>query len=169
MITAATTTDLGARLLWTGAMLAVMGVIYFGMWRSWRARRRLLLGAELPTAPSDWTAHTCGEGIYASTTAHHRWLERMHAESLGVRSRARICVGGTGILIDRVGARALYLPKESIQAISLAPGIAGKVVGGKGVLVITWTLGTSLVDTGVLPDVDGRDRLIAAAMELIDE
>lgn len=153
----------------TGAIVAVMGLIYLGMWRSWQRRESSERLADLYEPPREWVPDICSEGVYASTTRAGRWMERIHQDRLGIRTRSRVCVGHDGIVIERHGLSPFFIPRAGLRGISLAPGIAGKVVGGRGVLVITWLLGRTLVDTGVRLDGEHRRELVAAAMELIDE
>jgi hypothetical protein len=55
-------------------------------------------------------------------------------------------------VIDRVGDSSIYLPVASIMDARLAPGLAGKVVGAGGLLVVRWRLGDAMLDTGFRAD-----------------
>ncbi len=87
------------------------------------------LGAAL-TAPIDAT--------YVSTTLANDWLDRVAAHGLGARSTAVVQVFDTGVLIERNGAPDLFLPAEAVRAAGTSSGIAGKVVGHEGLVVLTW-------------------------------
>jgi hypothetical protein len=163
----AETTDLGMRLLWTAAILVALVLIYLAMWRSWR--RAPQYTSPLDKTPPQWQSDICVSAVYASTTRAGRWMERLRGGDLGSRSQATLCVGGLGIWIERESAQSIFIGRDQIQSISLAPGIAGKVVGGRGVLVVTWTLGDHLVDTGLLiTDQKDRETIFTAASELVD-
>ena len=88
-----------------------------------------VLGAPL-TAPFDAT--------YVSTTLASDWLDRVAAHGLGARSTAVVQVFDAGVLIERTGAPDLYLPAAAMRAAGTASGIAGKVVGHEGLVVLTW-------------------------------
>jgi hypothetical protein len=161
----AETTELGTRLLWTALIFLALALIYFAMWRSWR--RVGTHQTPVSALPEGWNASLCVVGIYASTTRAGRWMERLRGGDLGARSNAEVCVGKHGIWIERQNASSLFISKGQVKDVSLAPGIAGKVVGGRGVLVITWMLGELKVDTGVLiTNQSDRAALFAAASEL---
>lgn len=165
------TTRLGDRLWMTLAMLALLALIYLAMWRAWHRPDPVTIGA-LPEVPENWLEQDrqkriCAECIYASTTLSGRWMQRLRAHGLGERARGLICVGEAGILIQRDGATDLFIPRGSVRGVSFAPGIAGKVVGGKGVVVISWQMEGVLVDTGVLPDLALRAQILSAGAELI--
>lgn len=164
----AATTSLGERLLLTLAMLAIMGLIYAAMWRGWH-RRSDQPFPDLADRPADWHEEKSVDAVYASTTLAGQWLVRVRDHGLGQRSPARVCVGRQGVLIERTGERDLFIPRGQIRSVSLVPGIAGKVVGGRGVVVITWSWGDRDVDTGFLPEMDRRSELVEAILELIND
>jgi len=91
------------------------------------------------------------EGVYASTTSSGNWLDRIVAHGLGVRSNAWVQVEPDGVFIAREAAPDLFIPVTDLCGAALAPGIAGKVTGGEGVLLITWRLGDRQLDTGFHP------------------
>ena len=57
-----------------------------------------------------------------------------------------------GVLLERTGDTPVFIPRELIAGARLAPALAGKVVGAGGLLVITWRLGDTYLDSGVRPD-----------------
>lgn len=158
-MSAAEVTELSTRLMWTALGVIVIAFIYFLMWRSWRRRARVEFPALLPI-PHDLASEVCARALYASTTSQGKWMERVHARGLGARARARICVSEAGIAIDK--PQGFLIPKASIVGISLAPGIAGKVVGGRGLVVISWQWQGELLDTGLLPENEERELLLRA-------
>ncbi|MFI6428032.1 hypothetical protein [Promicromonospora sp. NPDC050880] len=95
------------------------------------------------------------EAVYVSTTLHGDWLARVGAHGLGDRSNALVSVHDGGILIERDGARDLWVPVNAIRSATLAPGMAGKYVGADGLVVVTWAVpeadgvAPALVDTGL--------------------
>ena len=153
------------RILLTLAVLALLTGIYWLMWCGWknRAARQADLPVPSSAAPGDATFGEPAEGVYASTTVAGDWLDRIAAHGLGVRSNAAISVGSAGVLVAREAAPDLFIPAGDLVAAHLAPGIAGKVTGGEGVVLVTWRLGEATLDSGFHP------RAKADRARLIDE
>ena len=113
------------------------------------------------------------QAIYVSSTLHGDWLARIGAHSLGERSNAQISVHDHGVLIARDGTQDVWLPAATLHDAALTPGIAGKYVGGDGLVVLTWTIPeaddvpATTIDTGLrtrhAPD---RSGLITAVRDL---
>ena len=137
----------------------------------WRRRgRRQSDFPALPVAPV-----TDGEllappltGVYVSTTVSGRWQERIVVQTVGRRAKATLELRTDGILVDRVGESALWIPQDDLLAVGTVPGVAGKVMGlADGILLITWRWGATEVDTGVrADDPDAQVDWIAAAARL---
>lgn len=80
----------------------------------------------------------------------------------------------SGVLIARQGAPDLFVPASALEAVSLAPGMAGKFVGQDGLVVLTWTVPAAgdapetRLDTGLrTPIAPDRATLLNAARELL--
>lgn len=158
-------TQLLSRLLLTVLLLAVFGGLCWLMWRGYQ--RRAARQADLPvpaSAPPSPVDPADGiEGVYGSTTTHGDWLDRIAVHGLGVRSNAWVAVSGQGVFIAREAAPDLFIPAADLVGAELAPGIAGKVTGGEGVVLVTWRLGGRTLDTGFHPRAKaGRERLVEA-------
>ncbi|MBR7830565.1 hypothetical protein KDK95_29960 [Actinospica sp. MGRD01-02] len=162
-------TQLAARLGLTVLILAVFAGICWGMWRGYRRRaaRQADLPAPATTAPVAIAEEDGIEGVYASTTTHADWLDRIAAHDLGLRSNASVAVVGEGVFFAREAASDLFIPAADVVGAELAPGIAGKVTGGEGVVLITWKLGEYTLDTGFHPRAKAdRERLVEAVNAL---
>jgi hypothetical protein len=160
------------RILLTLAVLAVLTGIYWLMWRGWknRAARQADLPVPSSAAPGGATFGEPAEGVYASTTVSGDWLDRIAAHGLGVRSNARVSVTGEGVFFARQAAPDLFIPAGDVVGAELAPGIAGKVTGGTGVVLVTWRLGRKVLDTGFHPRARAeRARLVDAINALSKE
>lgn len=157
-------THWGGRILLTLLVLAVLSGLYWLMWRGWK--NRAARQADLPVPPSVPPEGSdfgdAVEGVYASTTAHGDWLNRIAVHGLGVRSNAWVRIGKSGVLFEREAAPDVFVPAEDVEAVQAAPGIAGMVTGGEGLVVLTWRLGERVLDTGFHP------RAKADRMKLID-
>ncbi len=143
-------TALGDRLLWAAALLVLIGLVYWLMWRAWhrRADRQADL-PELPAIPGQAgppLAELSGR-YHASTTAGD-WLDRIAARDLGTRSLADLTLTGQGVAVRRPAATDFFIPAAALRGARLDKGIAGKVVPEGGLLVITWQHGDRLLDSG---------------------
>ena len=67
------------------------------------------------------------------------------------------------MLFRSEAAPDLFIPAADLRGAALAPGIAGKVTGGEGVVLVTWRLGERTLDTGFHPRAKTeRERLVSA-------
>jgi hypothetical protein len=155
-----------------GLVLVLAG---WGMWRGWR--RRVLASAAavpaIPAVPDDLGATRLGplEATYVSSTTAGDWLDRIAAHDLGARSAAEVEVHDTGVLLRRPGATDVFVPADRLRAVGTAPGMAGKFMGGDGLVVLTWDTGADrLLDTGLLVrHRTERPALVEAVQALISE
>ena len=136
-------------------LVAVVGAAGWGMWHGWQRRVRSSVAAipELPAAPDELGASRLGplEATYVSSTTAGDWLDRVAAHDLGSRSAAQVEVRDAGVLLRRQGAADVFIPAAGLRAVGTAPGMAGKFVGGDGLVVLTWTpVDGTVLDTGLL-------------------
>ena len=139
-------------LIFAAVLVVVIAVVIQLMMRGWRRRSEAqaeLLG-DLPDVPD-----TVGEaiittrGLYCGCTVAPDWNERVTAGDLGYRSKAVLTRYPEGIMLQRIRANPIWIPQESITAIRMERGIAGKVVARIGILAIRWRLPSDLeIDTG---------------------
>jgi len=139
--------------------LGVLGL--WGMRTGWQHRTRRTGGLvpTLPPVPADGSADLGRprtepiEATYVSTTVAGDWLDRVTAHGLGLRGPAFVQVFDGGVRILRRGAADLFVPASALRASGTAPGIAGKVVGGDGIALVTWRAPGEgdgvLLDTGL--------------------
>lgn len=160
-----------------GVSVAVLAVLLvaalLGMRRGWRSRavRTAQVVPALPARPDDLGAQRCGPlaAVYVSSTLSGQPWERIAAQGLGARSEASVRVHDAGVLIERTGTRDLLVPAPDLRAVVTAAGMAGKVVGGEGLVVLTWQAPGGLVDTGLrLRHGADRPTLLAAAGSLLE-
>jgi hypothetical protein len=132
--------------------VVVIAVVIQLMMRSWqrRARRQEDVIGDLPEMPDEVSAATITtRGLYCGCTMAPAWNERITAGNLGYRSKAVLTRYPEGIMLERVRAQPIWIPQESILAIRMERGIAGKVVARIGVLAIRWRLPSGVeIDTG---------------------
>lgn len=143
-----------AIILSVGALLLVV------MWRGWRslqvrsAAKVSSLAAVPPVAELGAARTGPIAGTYVSTTTAGDWLDRVAARDLGFRSRVVVQVFDAGVLFSRTGASDLFVPARDVTGASRTPGMAGKYVGGEGIVVVAWTAASptgerTALETGV--------------------
>lgn len=132
------------------AMLAVAAVVFALIGMGWRNRLRRQSDIEqLPAVPPELGAPlVAADGQYVASTTAGDWLDRIAVHGLGIRTNARLTVHPEGVLMDRSGAPALFIPTATLSGIRQDSGMAGKFVEKDGLLVISWTLGAHQLDTG---------------------
>lgn len=132
-----------------------LALALYGMWLGWRHRgERQSELTPLPDSPTELGRLLVGPhtGLYVGTTVAGNWQERVVAAGLGRRAAASASLYDTGVLVDRDGEPALFLPAGTLRDAALAAGLAGKVTGAGGLLVFTWQLGDAVLDTGFRAD-----------------
>lgn len=153
----ASVTNWPVRLALVALMLAIIAVVLWGMLRGWRSRQRRQ--ADLPPpAPFDSIAHDDDSsrpevtGLYVGTSTAGDWLDRIAVHGLGVRSRARVSWSRVGIGFERDGASSFSIPAGDVEAFRTDRGVAGTVRAKDSVIIITWRLGSRMVETGFRAD-----------------
>lgn len=157
------------KLLPTLLTIAIVIVVFALMRWGWRSRIRRQSGLpELPPPPADLLERVSAraEGMYVVTTPTGMPLERIAVHGMGVRGNAEVLVAEAGVLINRQGAPDIYIPRERLQAVSTTSGMIGKFVERDGLVVFTWRLGDTVVDTGFRARAGQSHRLEAAAAAL---
>lgn len=151
------------------ACLVLFAVCLAGMRRGWRNRgRRQGAVPALPVPPSDLGPVLLAPmtGLYVGTTTAGQWQDRVVAHGLGVRADATAELYTAGVLIERAGAEPLFVPTADLVGAGVGAGLAGKVLGPGGLLLIRWRLGAIELDTGFRAD---DKSLYPAWVNAIDE
>jgi hypothetical protein len=139
-------------LIFAAVLVVVIAVVIQLMMRAWHRRaqqQQELIGSlpEIPDAVS--TATNTTRGLYCGCTMAPAWNERITAGDLGYRSKAVLTRYPEGIMLERIRAQPIWIPQESITAIRMERGIAGKVVARIGILAIRWRLPSGVeIDIG---------------------
>jgi hypothetical protein len=141
-----------ASLIFAAVLVVVIAVVIQLMLRGWsrRSQRQADLIGALPDMPkSTGSASITTRGVYVGCAMAPAWSERITAGDLGYRSRAVLSRYPGGILVQRIRAQPIWIPKESISAIRTERGVAGKVGARDGILAIRWRLPSGVkIDTG---------------------
>jgi hypothetical protein len=130
--------------------LALVAVVLAMIGIGWRNRLRRQADVDpLPAVPAEpGVPINEAEGQYVASTTAGDWLDRIAVHSLGIRTNAVLSVYSHGVLFDRSGAPALYIPAGRLTAVRQESGMAGKFVEKDGLVVLTWNLGSHELDTG---------------------
>jgi hypothetical protein len=141
-----------ASLIMAALLAGVIAVVIQLMLRGWsrRSQRQADLIGVLPDLPERTGSATIAtRGVDVGCAMAPDWSERIIAGDLGYCSRAVLSRYPGGILVQRIRAQPIWIPKESISAIRTERGIAGKVAARDGILAIRWRLPSGVkIDTG---------------------
>ncbi|HWC82490.1 MAG TPA: transporter [Pseudonocardiaceae bacterium] len=144
------------RFLLVLAVLAFFVLCAAGMRWGWRNRQRRQSAylPAFPPPPAELTEIELPEltGVYVSTVTAGDWQDRIAVGDIGHRSAVAVRLAKEGVLLDRVGASPLWIPAAALVDARLDKGMAGKVMGIDGLLVIRWRLGEYELDSGVRGD-----------------
>lgn len=162
----------------SAVVLAVVtaGLVTLGV-RSWRSREAASSATTaLPTRPADLGAARTGpmEGVYVSTVDAADPLTRLPAHGLGRRSAVVVQVHDAGVVMVRRGETDVVVPLADLVGAHRASGVAGKHVGGEGLVLVRWRLVTDgderTVDTGLrLRHPADRATLVDAVQALVTD
>jgi len=156
--------------IWIVIALALLAVMWFG-WRG-RSRRSRALVPGLPARPDDAALGEARtqpvDAVYVSSTTAGDWLDRVASHDLGFRSNATVQVFGGGVVVEREGAKDVFVPAAAVVEARTAPGMAGKFVGKDGLVVVTWRLAAPGADGTVTLDTGLRTRHAADRPLLVD-
>ncbi|MFE0649806.1 hypothetical protein ACFVZH_14580 [Streptomyces sp. NPDC059534] len=147
-------TDWADRIGWVAGLLLFVAFVYWLMRQGWKWRGSLQSDLpELPAAPGEaGTAKLTLSGRYHGSTTAGQWLDRIVAHGLGTRSRVELTLTDAGIAVVRPGANDFFVPADALREARLDKGIAGKVLAEGGLLIVTWTHGGKLLDSGFRSD-----------------
>jgi hypothetical protein len=130
-------------LIFLAVLVIIITVVIQLMTRGWqrRAQRQTELIGGLPDVPDKvGAALVTTRGVYCGCTMAPEWNERITAGDLGYRSKAVLTRYPEGILLERIRAKPIWIPQDSVIAIRMERGLAGKVVVRVGILAIRWRL-----------------------------
>jgi hypothetical protein len=150
----------------TIVILLIVALVFTGLALGWRARRRRQ--ADLPAldAPpaSLGAALLVDDVFYVATTVAEAPTDRIAVRGLGFRSRAAVAVHPDGLVLSIAGQPDAFIPSTAITGIGRATWTIDRVVGRDGLVVVTWTLGDTAVDTYLKSD--QPDALVGALTSL---
>jgi len=145
-------THVGPRLVFTLVTIVVIALAVWGMRRSWA--KKALQFAHLPApqtqVPTDveWMAGPV-EARFGGTTTTGQWLNRVVTHDLGTPRGVQVSVSSQGLWLTDDTDFHLWLPTQDIVAVRTGRGIAGDVVEPDGMIIVSWTLGDTTLDSGI--------------------
>ncbi|MFD8569729.1 hypothetical protein [Streptomyces sp. NPDC059639] len=147
-------TDWPGRIGWIVGLLLFIALVYWLMRQGWKWRGTLQGDVPpLPAAPSEQSpAKMELSGRYHGSTTAGQWLDRIVAHGLGTRSRVELTLTDEGLNVVRPGANDFFVPTAALREARLDKGIAGKVLAEGGLLIVTWSHGEKLIDSGFRSD-----------------
>lgn len=150
----------------TGLLLIVVAiavVLLSLMALGWRARTRRQrdLPAPVPVPGNTGDPHGEFHGRYVATSVGGEPLERITAHGLAFRGSATVRVSELGVLLDRIGERPIWIPREHLDGVRRATWTIDRVVEQDGLTVLDWRLGDRPVETALrLDDPQAADTIL---------
>lgn len=150
----------------------IVGVIVLAlaaMLLGWRALVRRNGGLISPDSVPDSVGEVIAgdKGLYVATTLAERPFERVAAHGLGFQSRSTVTIATNGITVARTGSSPFFIGSDSVLAVQRATWAIDKAVEPGGLVVITWRLGETELDSYFRMDGD-YDVLLNAGAELME-
>lgn len=154
------TPTLVASLIFAAVVVVAIGFLIQLMIRGWRhrAERQATIIGTLPPVPDTVGATTVAatRGMYVGCTLVPRRHDRIAVGDLGYRTKAVLTRYPEGIMVQRSGGAAIWIPQHDIIDVRTERSIVGKTIPAKtheGVLVIRWRLPSGvIIDTGFRAD-----------------
>ena len=140
-----------AHAVFAAVVLLIVLLVGAGMARGWR--RRLRRQGDIPPLPSPPAAverSAAGRGtagVVLGTTSAGQWLDRIAVHGLGQRAAGSVAVDPAGVLLTRRGVPDIWIERSALRGVVADRAAAGRLIGGTGVLVVTWQHGPALLDT----------------------
>ncbi|MHB1171525.1 MAG: PH-like domain-containing protein [Lacisediminihabitans sp.] len=137
------------KVLPTIVVVALILLLLGGMYLGWRSRQRRQSDLPRPDAvPADvGTELLTSELFYVATTHSGEPLNRVAVSGLGYRARASVTVAERGIILAIAGEPEAFIPATDLGSVERATWTIDRVVETGGLVVISWLLGSTLVDS----------------------
>lgn len=150
-------------------IVVLLGVLFWFIARSWRAKQRRQADIGQPESPpADLGAPEFTDDLlYVASTRADAPLDRITIAGLGFRARAVISTAPSGVVLDLAGRGPVFIPKESVRGVGRATWTIDRVVDADGLVFLRWVLGTTEIDS-YLRSTD-PDRLVTALTALVPE
>lgn len=150
-------------------IIVLLGVLFWFIYRSWRAKQRRQADIGQPESPPADLGEPefTDDLLYVASTRADAPLDRITIAGLGFRARAVVTTAPSGIVLDLAGRGPVFIPKESVRGVGRATWTIDRVVDTDGLIFVRWVLGTTEIDS-YLRSTD-PDRLVTALTALVPE
>ena len=153
------------RIALTLLVLGILALVFLAMRRGWinRGRRQATIPAPATTIGNSGSVLLQVPGRFVGSSTHGDWLDRVVVHDLGVPSKATLVVHADGVHFRRTGARDVAIPASAIAAVRLADAVGADVVSNA--IVVTWTLGSAVIDSGFRADTTAAHAAALSALK----
>jgi hypothetical protein len=149
-------------------VVLVIGLMVLG----WMARRRRQAGLGRPAeAPAELGAILLETPmLYVGSTYAADPLNRVTTGGLGFRAKAALIVAETGVVLGIPGQQDTFIPRAALVGVGRGTWTIDRVVERDGLLVISWLLGDSTLDSYArLTGTASMQEVVGAIQNLIPE
>lgn len=153
----------GPSVVIAGIIILALAAMFFG-WRA-RVRKDSGLAAPYPVPAATGEAIAVDTGLYVATTLTEQPFERVAAHDLGFRARATVTILRDGIIVAPTGRAPYFIPVSNVLAVKRATWTIDKAVEPGGLIVLTWSLGETVLDSYFRMD-NGPEALLNAGTGL---
>lgn len=159
------------RLLPLSLLVLLCALIFWGMWAGWKGRQKRQKGtgvlAPVPDRYEDAESLLAVPGVYIATTRMGDWLDRIATNTLGVKAAGTLFIFEDAVVIARDGAQDLWVRASDILAVRTEAGMAGKFVEKNGLVMLSWDLNGTPVDTGFRTRFAADKKTVLATIQKI--
>ncbi len=128
-----------SRTVFVLVVVAVVAIIFLGMWLGWRARARRDAEVKgVQAAPVGEILAVFPRVFYVSTTPVGEPLVRVAAPGLRYRGNAAITVREDGVSLEIDGEDPVHFPASSLRGSGSAGRRVGKAVESGGLALMRW-------------------------------
>ena len=157
------------RLLPGAIVIALLVVLLALMAWGWsrRKRRDANIGTPQPVPENPGAVRVRVEAFYVATTNGGEPLQRVVIAGLGFRARASVAVTDLGVVLEIPGEAGILVPAADIVGLAPATWTIDRVVESDGLLMLSWSLEGTTVDSYFrVTGVDDRRHLVQAIKDI---
>ncbi len=150
-----------------GVLLLLLTLMVLGWRRRQRGQSDLPRPLAVPHDAGDETLRL--DALYVASTRADDPLDRIAVAGLGYRARATVVVRERGIQLALAGEPDAYIPAEHVRFVTRATWTVDRVVETDGLVVISWLLGDTPIDTYLrMSDATAPSALLSAIDSIIE-
>jgi hypothetical protein len=150
------------------ALIAVTVLIFVLRRPTNKQRRHTHVSRPLPLPPHDASFDVDIPGEYVGASNEGDWLDQIDTQGFGVRGRAAFNVGFVGIWIERAHAKSFFIPSDEVIRVRVDRQVSRGTRTKDLMIIVTFALGSTLVDLGFIADGDEGQQAILQACRNAD-